>query len=81
MPHPDHLDEFTKKMLCEHGPLLTGDALWRSLGFISSAAFRQAKARDQVGVKLFTVPHRRGTYAYTHVVADWLCSVGKGGEI
>ena len=54
------------------GPLLTRDALWRTLGFVNSAAFRQAKARGQLGVKVFSVPERRGTFAFTSDVADWL---------
>lgn len=54
------------------GPFLSGTALWRSLGYPSSAAFRQAKARGKLEVKVFNLPQRRGTFAFTREVADWL---------
>lgn len=58
-----------------HGPLLSGEDLWRSLGFRNSAAFRQAKLRGQLNVRVFSLPNRRGTFAFTHDVADWLRSL------
>ena len=65
------------ELLKSSGPLLTRDDLWRTLGFVSSAAFRQAKARGQLGVKVFKVPERRGTFAFTSDVADWLRKLDK----
>lgn len=58
-----------------HGPLLTGSALVCALGFRSSAALRQARRRGQIPVLLFSVPHRRGLFALTRDVADWLAMV------
>lgn len=54
------------------GPLLTGEKLWRSLGFSSSAAFRQAKMRGQIEIRIFRIPNRRGNFAYTQDVIAWL---------
>jgi hypothetical protein len=55
-----------------HGPLLKGEALARALGYKNLAALRQAKKRNQVGVALFELPHRKGWHALTVEVADWL---------
>ncbi len=61
-----------QQLIDAHGPLMTGQALWRALGFTSAAAFRKARSRGQVGVRVFHVEHRRGTYAFTRDVAEWL---------
>ena len=55
-----------------HGPLLGGVELRRCLGLPSSAALRQAKRRGQLAVALFTLPKRRGHFALTRDVADWI---------
>lgn len=55
-----------------HGPLLKGDGLANALGYKSLASLRQAKKRNQVGVALFELPNRKGLYALTAEVADWL---------
>jgi len=57
-----------------HGPFMSGRALWRTLGYPSGAAFRQAARRDQLPVETFRIPHRRGRYARTVDVAHWLSS-------
>lgn len=55
-----------------HGPLLGGIRLANALGHNSIAGLRQARYRGQVAVTLFTLPHRRGFYALTRDVAEWL---------
>jgi hypothetical protein len=57
-----------------HGPLLGGQVLANALGHISVTALRQARYRGQVSVPLFNLPNRRGFYALTRDVADWLAS-------
>ena len=57
--------------LNNQGPFMFGPTLWRNLGFQSAAAFRQAKARNQVGIRIFKIPHRRGSFAFTHDVIEW----------
>ncbi|WBY18018.1 hypothetical protein PF049_14150 (plasmid) [Erythrobacteraceae bacterium WH01K] len=59
------------------GPFLTGTALWKALGFPSAAAFRKAKARGGVGVRVFKLPGRSGTFAFTEDVAEWLRAIDK----
>lgn len=58
-----------------HGPLIGGEALATALGLPSLDALRQARKRGQIAVTLFTLPNRRGHFALTLEVADWLASV------
>lgn len=58
----------------QHGPLLGGADLCRCLGVASLAALRQARRRGRVAVPLFTLPKRRGYFALTREVADWLAA-------
>lgn len=57
-----------------HGPLLKGEGLANALGYKNLASLRQARKRDQVGVALFELPNRKGLYALTAEVADWLAT-------
>lgn len=65
-----------------HGPLLKGEGLANALGYKNLASLRQAKKRNQVGVALFELPNRKGLYALTAEVADWLamCRLQAGGN-
>lgn len=56
----------------EFGPLLAGDGLWRTLGYRSSGAFRQAIKRRTVPVPIFRLEKRRGYYALARDAALWL---------
>ena len=55
-----------------YGPILTGDALWRSLGYTSKEAFRQALSRGTVPVHIFSIQNRRGKFALAKDVAQFL---------
>ncbi|MCG7928113.1 MAG: pyocin activator PrtN family protein [Candidatus Thiodiazotropha taylori] len=59
-------------LLREYGPLLTGRALCKALGYPSLEALRQAVARDKVPVPIFPLPNRRGKFALAKDVAAWL---------
>ena len=79
---PDHAEalnamrtELRESLLRLHGPLLGGEPLASALGHRSAASLRQARRRGQVGVPLFTVPNRRGWFALTLDVADWLSAM------
>ena len=67
-------------LLSAHGPLLSGEALATAMGFRSQASLRQARLRGQLGVPLFTVPCRRGWFALTQDVADWLAEMRSRGR-
>ena len=64
-----------------HGPLLSGTALQKMLGFPSAAAFRQAASRGQLPVAVFTIPNRRGRFALTREVAGWLATLQAGANL
>ena len=64
-------------MLAQHGELLEGKALLRSLGYRSSRSFARAVAQGQVPVPTFVLPGRRGRYARTRDVAQWLETLGQ----
>jgi len=61
-----------RNLMRHYGPLLSGEALFRSLGFASMAAFRQAKSKKQIPVTLFEIEHKRSSYALAEDVAIWL---------
>jgi hypothetical protein len=56
----------------EYGPLIGGADLVKTLGFRSAEAMRQAVSRKKLPVRTFTIPSRRGRFAYTFDVARWL---------
>lgn len=61
-------------LLERYGPLLTGEVLRASLGYPSQAAFRQSLCRNTTPVKTFRIPGRRGRFALTLDVAQWLAT-------
>lgn len=74
-PSPPLQQELRETLLRMHGPLLGGKALVAALGHKNPASFRQARRRGQVAITLFTVPNRRGWFALTQEVADWLANI------
>lgn len=84
-PSPPLQQELRETLLRMHGPLLGGKALVAALGHKNPASLRQARRRGQVAITLFTVPNRRGWFALTQEVADWLANIRmnaqqKGGD-
>ena len=65
-------DELLIEMTAQFGPLMGGEDLYRALGFRTSAAFRRALRCNQVSVRVFELPTRRGKFALTRDVAIWL---------
>ena len=67
--------QLAEQLIDKSGPFLTGKALWNALGFPSAAAFRKAKQRGRLGVRVFKLPDRAGTFAFTEDVANWLRAI------
>lgn len=65
-------EEFVRQWLTRHGAWLSGDVLWRALGFGSRRSFQRAAARGQIGVKLYPSHPGPGRRARTKEVAEWL---------
>lgn len=59
-------------LLQQYGPMLTGDALRKALGYSSMDAFRQAVTRGTVPIPVFPLDKRRGKFALAKDVASWL---------
>ncbi len=59
-------------LLDQYGSLLAGDALRRSMGFPSMAAFHKAIQRDLLPIPIFQLKDRRGRFALAKDVAFWL---------
>lgn len=55
-----------------YGLMVGSTALWRELGYSSYEAFRKAKQRGRIEVPLFDVPNRRGSFALSSEVANWI---------
>jgi len=71
-------DELRREMDASRGPLLGGIALARALGLESLAALRQARRRGRITINLFSLPQRRGYFALTADVAEWLARARLG---
>ena len=54
------------------GPIVGGMDLARILGYRTTAAFRQARARKRLPVPVFKLDKRKGTYAFSKDLALWL---------
>lgn len=65
-------------LLERFGPLLSGRALWQTLGYSSAQAFRKAARRGALPIRTFHVEHRRGLFAYSAEVAQWLKNLADG---
>lgn len=51
---------------------LSGDALWKMLGFNNVRAFQRARQRQQVPIRMYPVPGTRGVFAYLEDVERYL---------
>jgi len=73
---PDPVMQLAQKLeedlLNLYGPMVYGKALYKSLGYGSGDAFRQAVSRKIVPVPVFPIKGRRGKFALTKEVAHWL---------
>ena len=70
---PNELERMLTKLMTKvHGPLLSGDFLFRSLGYSSSDALRQAFHRNTIPITLIDFPNRKNKFALSDVIAEWL---------
>lgn len=63
---------YVNQLMERYGPMIGGADLVHVAGFQNAAALRQAIHRDKVGFPVFQVPGRRGRFAWTADVAQWL---------
>lgn len=51
---------------------LSGDSLWKSLGFNNVRAFQRARERGQLSLPMYPAPGTRGVFAYAEDVKQYL---------
>jgi len=60
-----------------HGPLIGGKDLINVLGFKTSAAFRRAVRMNMLAIHTFEIQGRRGRFALSKDVDNWLVTLEK----
>ena len=73
-------EKMHQELLKKHGEIVGGINLCRLMGFSSTAAFRQSLIRGQIPIQTFEIPHRKGRFAYTRDVVNWLCELSNSSE-
>lgn len=68
----NHSDEKVIELKERYGELIGGYDLAKLMGYRSTASFRQALARNQISIPIFSIENRKGKFAYTSDVAKWL---------
>lgn len=68
-------DSLSQELFARFGPLIGGRELAMLLGYPSVAALIQADRRKKVGVRIFEIENRRGRFAFSQDVGDWLAAL------
>lgn len=55
-----------------YGLIMNSQQIRQLLAFPSQEAFRQARHKGAIGIRMFPQPHRRGLFALTRDVAHWV---------
>jgi len=63
-----------KRLLSSHGELIGGLPLARCMGYRTARAFQVAAQRGQLPIETFPLSGRRGRFARTFQVAEWLAA-------
>lgn len=76
--------EFHARLLSDlsgrYGEVIGGEMLSKALGFQSIAAMKQAVKRGTLRIPTFFIESRRGRFALTVDVADWLAECRANAE-
>lgn len=73
----DNSNEMVEQLVKQYGPLLSGTDLRTILGYKAASTFNRAKRLNLIEVNIFQMPNRRGSFALTIDVAEWLIRVSK----
>jgi hypothetical protein len=68
----DSLEVLESRLMRTLGAVIGGGELSRTLGYPTQGAFRQAFVRDRLPVPVFVLEGRRGRFALTSDIANWL---------
>jgi hypothetical protein len=61
-----------KDLIDKYGPMVGGPDLVKVLGYRSNASFRRAEKLGQIDIRIFPLRGRKGKFAMTKDIADWL---------
>ncbi len=67
-PHETLAQDLSRR----YGEVIGGRTLWHVLGYNTLAAFKQAIARGALTLPTFFIAGRKGRFALTSDVAEWL---------
>ena len=68
-------ESLAQELFSRFGPLVGGRDLAVLLGYPSVAALTQAERRKTVGIRIFEIENRRGRFAFTEDVGNWLAEL------
>lgn len=72
MTKDQYKKQLVKELTNDYGTLISGNSLCHLLGFPSMAAFRKGIERGTIEVPILTFDNRRGKFALTKDIAEWL---------
>jgi len=72
MTSSDKYTEMKNKILQQYGPMVGGQDLRRLLGYKAASTFNRAKRLQLIDFPIFKIPNRRGSFALTEDVIDWI---------
>lgn len=72
--------EVFRELEQKYGPMVSGQAMWRLLGYRTGVDFRQAAMRGVLPVQVFTNPEHKGEFAWIRDVAAWLVTLEANGR-
>lgn len=66
------LPDYAAELVRLYGPVVGSKDISRILGYASPDAFRKARSRKTIPIRVFRLPGRRGYFASTSEIAHWL---------
>ena len=70
--HGNDQQSIAQKLIENHGPIICGATLSKVMGFPTTKAFNQSRRRGSLGIKTFRIEGRRGVFALTSDLAQWI---------
>lgn len=64
-----------------YGPVIGGKDLWKSLGYKTFSAFSRAIAKNTIAINVFRIEGRRGWFALTEDLTNWLSRLKEPTQI
>lgn len=74
------LERLRADLLNQYGVMLDHLELRKVLGYRTASAFQRAITLGRLGVPVFNVPGRRGKFAFSSDVAEWLWRARKNTD-